>query len=189
MDQSREPENPGVLQCTMWTMHSNAPPTAPPAGTPFHDEEASRFVTLPEFRSLLAREHPFAALLGAEVVSLGCGSATVRMAADPAHLRLGGIISGPMLMGLADLALYAAIVGATGNPEAVTASLTIHFLRKAPAGGIVARASVLKTGRLTSGEVTLFPEAGGEPVAHAISTWSIPRRNGQQPPAPPGENV
>src|SRR3546814_17518647 len=80
-----------------------------------------------------------------------------------------------MLMGLADLALYAAIVGGTGNRDAVTASLSINFLRKTPPGGVLAHANILKTGRMAAGEVLLVPEAGGSPVAKAISTWALPR--------------
>lgn len=80
-----------------------------------------------------------------------------------------------MLMGLADLAMYAAVVGATGNAEAVTASLTINFMRKSPPGTIYAHARVLKTGRLCSGDVTLTSEGSTEPLAHSVSMWSLPR--------------
>jgi len=132
-------------------------------------------ITVEGFRDLLQRLHPFAAVLGVEILEIGYGCATLRLPPNPSNQRLGGIVAGPMLMGLADLALYAAVVGATGNPQAVTASLTINFLRKAPAGGIIAEASLLKTGRLTAGQVFLSPEAGGEPVAQVISTWSVPR--------------
>jgi uncharacterized protein (TIGR00369 family) len=139
-------------------------------------EPAAPLISVADFRDLLDRQHPFSASLGAEVLDIGHGRATLRLPPDPGNQRLGGIVAGPMLMGLADLALYAAVVGATGNPEAVTASLTIHFLRGAPAGGILAHATLLKTGRMTAGQVLLVPEEGGEPVAQVISTWSVPRR-------------
>lgn len=132
-------------------------------------------ITVEEFEDLLQRLHPFAAVLGIEILTIGQGCATLRLPPSPSNQRLGGIIAGPMLMGLADLALYAAVVGATGNPEAVTASLTINFLRKAPAGGVIARADLLKTGRMTAGQVLLTPDAGGKPVAQVVSTWSVPR--------------
>ncbi|HEX7386279.1 MAG TPA: PaaI family thioesterase [Castellaniella sp.] len=131
--------------------------------------------TVAEFKDLLKQQHPFAAVLGIEILEIGYGTALLRLPPNPSNQRLGGIVAGPMLMGLADLALYGAIVGATGNPEAVTASLTINFLRKAPAGGILAHASLLKTGRLTAGEVLLTPDAGGSPVAQVISTWAVPK--------------
>jgi acyl-coenzyme A thioesterase PaaI-like protein len=79
-------------------------------------------------------------------------------------------------MGLADLAMYAAVVGATGNPEAVTSSLTMNFLRKSPPGVILAHAKVLKTGRLCAGDVTLVAEGSEDIIAHSISTWSLPRQ-------------
>ncbi|MGP1614647.1 MAG: PaaI family thioesterase [Pollutimonas bauzanensis] len=132
-------------------------------------------ITVADFNQLLADQHPFASLLEIEIVAIGFGTATLRLPERSSHQRLGGIIAGPMLMGLADLALYAAIVGATGNPQAVTASLSINFLRGTPAGGVLAHATILKTGRLACGDVLLVPAAGGDPVAQAISTWSLPR--------------
>lgn len=136
-------------------------------------------ITVQEFEQLLAAQHPFAAVLGIDILEIGRGSATLLLPRREEHERLGGIIAGPMLMGLADLALYAAIVGGTGVPEAVTASLTINFLRKTPPGGVLAHARILKTGRMTAGEVQLVPEAGGEAIAQAISTWSLPSPRGR----------
>jgi uncharacterized protein (TIGR00369 family) len=132
-------------------------------------------ITVADFEQLLASHHPFASVLEVETLEIGPGTALMRLPDRSAHQRLGGIVAGPMLMGLADVALYAAVVGATGNQEAVTASLSINFLRKAPPGGILAQARVLKTGRLTAGEVLLLPASGGDPVAQAISTWALPR--------------
>ncbi|ALM81689.1 PaaI family thioesterase [Bordetella sp. N] len=132
-------------------------------------------IALPDFLVLMASHHPFSALLGIRVEAIGAGTARAVLPADPAHQRLGGIVAGPMLMALADVALYAAVVGATGNAEAVTASLTINFLRKCPAGEVVADARLLKTGRLSAGEVLLSPP-GGDPVAQVVSTWALPGR-------------
>lgn len=128
-----------------------------------------------EFSRLLHDHHPFAAIIKADIVDIGYGSATLLLVPSAGFERSGGMIAGPMLMGLADLALYAAVMGATGNPNAVTATLSINFLRKTPPGGVKAIATLHKTGRLCAGEVVLEPANGGEPVAHAISTWSIPR--------------
>lgn len=138
---------------------------------------AAPMTTVEEFRRLLDSQHPFASVLGVEILEIGHGTAVLELPERPAHQRLGGMIAGPMLMGLADLALYAAIMGSTGNPEAVTASLSINFIRKAPPGGVTARARILKTGRMAAGEVLMLPSGGGEPVAQAISTWSVPRRS------------
>lgn len=141
-----------------------------------NDSELAPLISIQGFEDLLTRLHPFAAALGIEVQDIRHGHAVLRLPPNPANQRLGGIVAGPMLMGLADLALYAAVVSATGVPEAVTASLTINFLRGAPAGGIIAQAHILKTGRMTAGEVLLLPEGGGDPVAQVISTWSVPRK-------------
>lgn len=141
------------------------------------DTAQEPLVTVKTFEELLASLHPFAAVLRIEVQRIGFGTATLRLPPNDSNQRLGGMVAGPMLMGLADLALYAAIVGATGNPNAVTASLTINFLRKAPPGGILAHATILKTGRMTAGQVLLVPDQEEEPVAQVISTWSVPRKN------------
>ncbi|NYT64089.1 PaaI family thioesterase [Alcaligenaceae bacterium] len=141
---------------------------------PKSSDPAAR-ITVAGFNQMLADQHPFASTLGIEIIDIGFGTATLLLPDRSSHQRLGGIIAGPMLMGLSDLALYAAIVGATGNSQAVTASLSINFLRGAPPGGILAHASILKTGRLAAGDVLLVPAAGGDPVAQVISTWSLPR--------------
>ncbi|HEY9572457.1 MAG TPA: PaaI family thioesterase [Pusillimonas sp.] len=132
-------------------------------------------ITIAEFEQLLESHHPFASVLGIDILEIGAGKSVLRLPERSSHQRLGGIVAGPMLMGLADLALYAAIVGGTGNRDAVTASLSINFLRKTPPGGVLAHANILKTGRMAAGEVLLVPEAGGSPVAQAISTWALPR--------------
>ena len=131
-------------------------------------------ISLDDFLKLLDTHHPFAKLLGMQVREIGAGTSVLALPPNPEFQRLGGIVAGPMLMGLADLAMYAAVVGATGNPEAVTSSLTMNFLRKSPPGVVLARARVLKTGRLCAGDVTLTAEGSDVPLAHSVSTWSLP---------------
>jgi uncharacterized protein (TIGR00369 family) len=92
-------------------------------------------------------------------------------------LRPGGIVSGPTLMALADYAMYAVLLSATGPAGlAVTTSLTINFLRKgAPGHDIHAAAKILKLGkRLAVGEVSLMSAASPDPIAHVTATYSIP---------------
>lgn len=136
---------------------------------------AEPMITLDVFNALLDAHHPFSAVLQARIEEIGWGSARVRLPSHPSHQRKGGIISGPMLMGLADLALYAAVVGASGNTDAVTASLSINFMRKAPPGDVLAIATIHKVGRSAAGDVVIIPADGGEPIAQAISTWAVPR--------------
>lgn len=111
------------------------------------------------------------------VEEVGDGFATVLREIDDADLRPGGTVSGPVLMSVADLALYVAILGEIGIvPLTVTTSLTINFLRKPQAGKrIRGVCKLLKVGRsLAVGEVYLYSHGRDEPVAHAVGTYSIP---------------
>ena len=86
-------------------------------------------------------------------------------------------MSGPVMMGLADVTLYAALLSRIGLvPLAVTTNLNINFLRKPAAHTpIWARATMLKVGRTMGvGEVFIYSEGGDEPVAHSTMTYSIP---------------
>lgn len=114
------------------------------------------------------------------VEAIGDRSATVRQAIDDSHLRPGGTVSGPTLMGVADAAMYAAILGEIGLVAlAVTTQLNINFLNKPAAGkDIIAECRLIKVGkRLIVGEVYLYSEGKEEPVAHVTATYSVPPRS------------
>ncbi len=114
------------------------------------------------------------------VEAVGDRSATVRHKIGFDELRPGGTVSGPVLMSLADVALYVAILGEIGLvPLAVTTSLTINFLRKPSSeNDIIGVCRLLKMGRsLAVGEVTLYSEDNTEPVAHVVGTYSLPSSN------------
>src|SRR5690606_19588436 len=69
-----------------------------------------------------------------QIHSVGNKSAELGYRIDQQALRPGGTVAGPVLMALADLALYVAVLGEIGIvPLAVTTNLNINFLRK-PAG-------------------------------------------------------
>ncbi len=109
--------------------------------------------------------------------SLGPMTATVRHKIGADELRPGGTVSGPVLMEVADVALYVALLGQIGIvPLAVTTSLNINFLRKPAADrDILGVCKLLKVGRtLAVGEVSLYSEGSDQPVAHATGTYSIP---------------
>ncbi len=92
-------------------------------------------------------------------------------------LRPGGTISGPTLMALADFAMYVVLLSAIGPVGlAVTTNLSINFLRKGqPRQDVLAAARLLKLGkRLAVGEINLLSGTSPDPIAHAISTYSIP---------------
>ncbi len=122
----------------------------------------------------LAREFPQSQCLVEEV---GDGTATVVHPVGTQHLRPGNTVSGPLLMTVADVALYIAILGAIGIvPLTVTTSLTINFLRKpSPDRPITAVCKLIKVGRtLAVGEVSLYSDRNEAMVAHAVGTYSIP---------------
>lgn len=106
------------------------------------------------------------------------GSVVVAHPVGVAELRPGGTVSGPVMMTLADVALYVAILAQIGIvPLAVTTNLSINFLRKPRADRrVVARCRLLKLGKtLAVGEVYIYSEGEDEPVAHATGTYAIPR--------------
>jgi uncharacterized protein (TIGR00369 family) len=114
------------------------------------------------------------------VQSVGEGMASVSYAVTSQDLRPGGTVSGPVLMAVADIALYIAVLGAIGIvPLAVTTSLNINFLRKPAADSdIIAQCKLLKVGRaLAVGEVSLYSAGSDALVAHAVGTYSIPPRD------------
>lgn len=107
--------------------------------------------------------------------------ARVRTAVPPDRLRPGGIVSGPVLMSLADMAVWVAVLGVIG-PVAmtVTVDLTIHFLRPAPPADVIADARLLKVGRrLAVGDVLLYSDGDPDPVAQATVTYAIPSHDRQ----------
>lgn len=103
-------------------------------------------------------------------------SATVSMTTEERHLRPGGTVSGPTMMGLADAAMYVAILGKLGKVAlAVTTNLNINFYRKPKPGILRAEARILKMGqRLAVGDVLLFSDGSEQSVAHVSITYSIP---------------
>ena len=130
--------------------------------------------TKEEIRKFLAADFPQSKCT---VDSVGNGKATVFQPISPDELRPGGTVSGPVLMAVADVALYVAILGEIGIvPLAVTTSFTINFLRKPSAQAhIVGQCTLIKVGRsLAVGEVWLYSEGLSDPVAHAVGTYAIP---------------
>ena len=113
------------------------------------------------------------------VEAVGDAGATVRHRVGHDELRPGGTVSGPVMMTVADLALYVAILGEIGIvPLTVTTSLSINFLRKPSANAdIIGVCKLIKLGKsLAVGEVNIYSEGHADPVAHAVGTYAIPRR-------------
>lgn len=139
-------------------------------------ENAAPGLTAEEFRSLMREKLPFAALLGVEIIEMAAGRAALALPFRREFLRPGGSIGGPVLMGLADVATYAAVLTVYGRVElAVTSSLSVNFLRKPAPAALRAEARLLKLGRrLAVAEVALRSAGIEAMVAHAVVTYAIP---------------
>ena len=135
-------------------------------------------LTATELETRLAAEFPeaFHPGSGLEILEARHRGARVRLAPQQKATRPGGTVSGPVLMMLADVTMYIALLASIGwVPLAVTTSLNINFLRRPAPRALIGDCRLLKLGRrLAVGEVTLFCEGDEEPVAHATSTYSIP---------------
>ena len=128
-----------------------------------------------EIVEFLAREFPQNKCV---VEAVGNASATVKHQIGSDELRPGGTVSGPVLMTVADVALYVALLSEIGIvPLAMTTSLTFNFLRKpSPHRSIVGVCKLMKVGRsLAVGYVNLYSEGSPGLVAHAVGTYSIPQ--------------
>ncbi|HEV7372078.1 MAG TPA: PaaI family thioesterase, partial [Arenibaculum sp.] len=84
-----------------------------------------------ELEALIRDGVPLVGGFGVTVETLEAGFARLRMPYRDDFVRPGGTITGPALFGLADVALYAAVLSRIGRVElAVTTSMTINFLRR-----------------------------------------------------------
>ena len=132
-----------------------------------------------ELENFLRKEFPqvFNSASGLSIEEVQYGSARVRQAYRQALIRPGGTIMGPIMMALADFAMYVAVLASIGPvPLAVTTNLNINFLRKPGAADLLAEAKLMKLGkRLAVGEVAIRSNGGADLVAHVTSTYSIPR--------------
>ncbi len=133
-------------------------------------------ITIAEFERLARDKLPLVAQYGIRAEVIEAGRVVMRMPFDAAHLRPGGTVSGPVMLALADVAVYVLVLGLIGPVElAVTTSLTANFLRRPRARDLIAEARILKLGkRLAVGEVSIRSAGEDEPVCHVTATYSIP---------------
>ena len=108
------------------------------------------------------------------VVDIGADHADIRLPYDEGMTRLGGTISGPVLMTLADAAMYTAIIAHVPDGEyAVTSHFHIDFLRRPRATDVLARAHLLRVGRRSvTCRVELFSGDFDTLVAHVSGAYA-----------------
>lgn len=132
-----------------------------------------------DLNSFLRAEFPQVPFISVDAVM--AKTVTVRLSVRDEHLRPGGTVSGPTMFGLADVAIYLAILSRIGPVAlAVTTNASIDFMRKPEAGrDLLAECRILKLGRvLAVGEALIYSEGGDEPVARCSMTYSIPPERG-----------
>lgn len=104
----------------------------------------------------------------------GGGRARVRYLITEQHLRPGGTVMGPTMMLVADVAMYAALIGLDRRATAaVTSNLNISFLHRPEPRDLIGEGEVLRLGRSQSvGEVRMYSDGDDRIVAHATVTYS-----------------
>ncbi|WP_245798554.1 PaaI family thioesterase [Sphingopyxis flava] len=110
------------------------------------------------------------------VVSAAPGHVRARMDPNERALRPGGLISGPVQMGFADMAAYALVLSHIGPVAmAVTSALNYQFLRPCRPGPLFADAHMLRLGkRLAVMDIRIFTDDAERPVGQANVTYAIP---------------
>jgi acyl-coenzyme A thioesterase PaaI-like protein len=74
-------------------------------------------ITKAEIAEIVSDALPFAAMLAPIIEKLKAGEAVVRVPFKPDFVRPGGTISGPVMMGLADFAMYVVVMSLVGRVE------------------------------------------------------------------------
>ena len=134
-------------------------------------------ISAEDFETAVKQTIPLSEVFPFRVECLESGYARLRVCFDERHVRAGGTVSGPVLMTLADTALYGMVLSVLGMELlAVTSNLNIHFLRKPKQADLIAEATLLRQGRrIVVGQVLMYSDGEVEPVAHVTGSYSIPQ--------------
>jgi len=129
-----------------------------------------------EFARLCERELPVSQFLDMRVDHFSADRVELRAVYSDDMLRPGGTVSGPVMMTLADAAMFGVILANLGPVAlAVTTNLSIDFLRKPPPNDVIACARLLKLGkRLAVGDIMITSAQTNQLVARSSATYSLP---------------
>ena len=134
-------------------------------------------VSIAEVMKLINEDIPSVAETGLVFEEISDTKVSARLPFDASSLRPGGTISGPTMMGLADIVVFVCVLARIGIvKDAVTTNLNANFLRKPAPSDLIAEGRLIKCGRrLAYGEVSMFSDTDPENlVFHATCTYSIP---------------
>ena len=105
-------------------------------------------ISIEQFNALTAQALPLAAQFGFRVDKIEPGRVLARAPFSHSLTRPGGTIAGPVIMGLADYAMYAVVMSRIGPVAgALTTNLNINFLRPPGPADLIADGRVLKLGK------------------------------------------
>lgn len=149
-----------------------------PAETPPEDYEPGEKIDPAEFTRRMHQLVPVSGDMGiiADRMSAN-GSASVRLPFQSTMLRPGGTIAGPIMMTMADVVMFAAVIGRLGwTPMALTANLNTTFLRPPKPEDLIAEATPLRFGRRLAFFSVMISSASAPdiPVAHATGSYALP---------------
>ena len=134
-------------------------------------------LTAEQVQNMIRLGVPMADDIDLQIDHLDMDKAVARVPSHGKLVRPGGTLSGPVIMSLADAAMYAVVLGRLGRVEmAVTANLNINFLSKPAPVDLLAEARILRLSRRQAVcEVGIY-SAGNEDelVAHVTGTYALP---------------
>lgn len=136
-------------------------------------------ITVEAFNALAHEHIPVAAFLGITALEIGAGTSLLRLPYTRAALRPGGVICGPALMALADLASYAAVMSVHGHdPRVLSSDLAMNFLRRVPEQDLLGRCTVLDAdARRALARTEIMPASGEAKLVCLVTVnYAIPLR-------------
>jgi uncharacterized protein (TIGR00369 family) len=109
-----------------------------------------------------------------EVVHLDADTIRLRMRTGARHLRPGDSVAGPVLFSLVDSAAWLmTLAHLEPGRDALTSGLSMQFLRRPPAGELIAEGRLLRMGRRFSvTDVLVYAGGDDRPVAQATVTYA-----------------
>lgn len=132
--------------------------------------------------AFLRREYPHAGFNDGRLVlaDYARGHCRVRLPLDERNIRPGPSVSGPAIMWLGDVSAWIALLSVIGPvPLAVTANLTVSFLRPAGLAELVCDCRTLRVGRRLAVMLAEVARASdGAAAAHMTITYAIPHDAG-----------
>ncbi len=131
-------------------------------------------VTETELRKLLS-EAPFTRLYGFRLHAMADGECTLDVPFQAAFERPGGLVSGPVFMAAADVAMWLALVTKLGASDmSVTAKMTTAFLNAAKQEDFQCTARILKLGKRLVYGVAECTTSGGKLLTHHTMAYIRP---------------